>query len=44
MRINGRYPVPEILIHVPKVYNLFIDSIITQAYTKEEIQANADYR
>ena len=42
--MHGRYPVPEILISVPDKYNLFIDSIITEAWTEEEFQNRLNYR
>ena len=42
--MHGRYPVPEVLVSVPDRYNLFIDSIITEAWTQEEFQNRLNYR
>lgn len=38
-----RYPVPEVLIHVPENYDLFIDSFIQSAYLSEEEDKWANY-
>ena len=38
----GRYPVPEILVHCPAGYDIFIDSIISHGYNSDEICAGAE--
>lgn len=44
MQLYRRYPVPELLIHVPATYNLFIDSIIASAYNDDEMNKWEQYR
>lgn len=38
----GRYPVPELLVHCPQGYDIFIDSIISHGYNSDEICGAAD--
>lgn len=39
----SRFPMPDLLVHVPKGFKLGIDSIITQGYHSDEEALWADY-
>ena len=36
MLISKRYPLPDSLLHAPKDFDLFVDSIITQGYGSDD--------
>ena len=44
MKKNRRYPIPEMLIHVPDNFKIYIDSVLTQAYNSDENTEWTKYR
>ena len=36
MKKYRRYPIPEMLIHIPNNFKIYIDSVLTQAYNSDE--------
>jgi hypothetical protein len=44
MKRNRRYPIPEVLLHIPNQFKMDIDSIITQAYNSDENNEWVRYR
>ena len=36
MLVSKRYPLPDTLLHAPKDFDLFVDSIITQGYGSDD--------
>jgi hypothetical protein len=44
MKKNRRYPIPEMLIHVPDNFKIYIDSVLTQAYNSDENKEWTKYK
>lgn len=44
MKRNRRYPIPEVLLHIPNQFKMDIDSFLTQAYNSDENNEWVRYR